>query len=127
MIGRSCSSANPLSPVGFSAEIPARRIRVGRSAGYGRTTDPDPRLSRWPPRGATLRPLYDLAESLHAAAVVVGSSHRGALGRVLVGNVATQLLSGGPCPVLLAPRGLEDRAPLALWLIGVGFDDSGES
>ena len=60
-------------------------------------------------------------------AVVVGSSHRGALGRVLVGNVATQLLSGGPCPVLLAPRGLEDRAPLALWLIGVGFDDSGES
>ena len=58
---------------------------------------------------------------------MVGSSHRGALGRVLVGNVATQLLSGGPCPVLLAPRGLEDRAPLALWLIGVGFDDSGES
>jgi nucleotide-binding universal stress UspA family protein len=29
--------------------------------------------------------------------------------------------------VLVVPRGLEDRAPLALWLIGVGFDDSGES
>ena len=71
--------------------------------------------------------LHDLAESLRAAAVVIGSSHRGALGRVLVGNVATQLLSGGPCPVLVAPLGLADLGPLALQRIGVGFDDSGES
>jgi nucleotide-binding universal stress UspA family protein len=71
--------------------------------------------------------LHDLAESLDAAAIVVGSSHRGPLERVLVGNVAAQLFAGGPCPVLVAPRGLADRGPLALRVIGVGFDDSGES
>jgi nucleotide-binding universal stress UspA family protein len=73
------------------------------------------------------RGLHDLAEEIHATCIVVGSSHRGALGRVLIGNVAIQLLSGSPAPVAVAPRGLADRGPITLGRIGVGFDDSAES
>lgn len=72
------------------------------------------------------RALHELAEQEHPAVVVVGSSHRGPLGRVLAGNVAQQLLSGSPCPVALAPRGLADREP-ELRTIGVGFDDGPDS
>lgn len=73
------------------------------------------------------RGLHELAEETGAAVVVVGSSHRGALGRVLAGTAAAQLLSGSPCPVAVAPRGLADRAPVGLGRIGVGFDDGAES
>jgi nucleotide-binding universal stress UspA family protein len=72
------------------------------------------------------RALHELAEREHPALVVVGSSHRGALGRVLAGNVAQQLLAGSPCPVAIAPRRLADRAP-ELRTIGVGFDDGPDS
>ena len=47
--------------------------------------------------------LHDAAERLGASAVVVGSSHRGRLGRVLSGGVAARLLHGAPCPVAVAP------------------------
>jgi nucleotide-binding universal stress UspA family protein len=47
--------------------------------------------------------LHDAAERLGASAVVVGSSHRGRLGRVLTGGVAARLLHGAPCPVAVAP------------------------
>jgi nucleotide-binding universal stress UspA family protein len=77
--------------------------------------------------GSPAHGLHDLAEERAAVAIVVGSSHRGALGRVLAGTGAGQLLSGSPCSVALAPRGLAQRAPLALRRIAVGFDDSTES
>jgi nucleotide-binding universal stress UspA family protein len=48
--------------------------------------------------------LHDLAIELDAAAIVVGSSHRGRIGRVLAGDVSTSLLRGAPSPVLVAPR-----------------------
>jgi nucleotide-binding universal stress UspA family protein len=73
------------------------------------------------------RGLHELAENEDASAIVVGSSHRGALGRVLAGTGATQLLSGSPCPVAVAPRGLAAAGPVVLRRIGVGFDDSRES
>jgi nucleotide-binding universal stress UspA family protein len=71
--------------------------------------------------------LHDLAEAEGAAALVVGSSHRGALGRVLAGNVATQLLSGSPCPVAVATRGLAGEEGVPLRTLGVAFDGSAES
>ena len=36
--------------------------------------------------------LHELAESAQADALIVGSSHRGAIGRVLAGSVAERLL-----------------------------------
>jgi nucleotide-binding universal stress UspA family protein len=71
--------------------------------------------------------LHALAEAGGAAALVVGSSHRGALGRVLAGNVATQLLSGSPCPVAVAPLGSAGEQEVPLRTLGVAFDGSPES
>src|SRR4051812_7196395 len=59
-----------------------------------------------------------------ARAIVVGSSHRGPIGRVVPGGVAQRLLSGAPCPVVVAPGGYADRPPRSLERIGCGFDAS---
>jgi nucleotide-binding universal stress UspA family protein len=48
--------------------------------------------------------LHDVAIELDAAAIVVGSSHRGRIGRVLGDDVSTCLLYGAPCPMVAAPR-----------------------
>ena len=52
------------------------------------------------------RALHTLAEREHAALVVIGSGHHGAVGRVFVGTTAERLLHGSPCPVAVAPRGM---------------------
>ena len=57
------------------------------------------------PGGSPARELHELAEREGAAAIVIGSSHRGDIGRVLAGTTAERLLHGAPCPVLVAPRG----------------------
>ena len=67
--------------------------------------------------------LHDIAIELDAAAIVVGSSHRGRLGRVLAGSVGAGLLHGAPCPVAIAPRGYK-RRPEELRSIGVGYVDT---
>jgi nucleotide-binding universal stress UspA family protein len=57
------------------------------------------------PGGSPARQLQELAQREDAAAIVIGSSHRGDVGRVLAGTTAERLLRGAPCPVLVAPRG----------------------
>jgi nucleotide-binding universal stress UspA family protein len=74
-----------------------------------------------PPRG-----LHDLAEGEKADLLVLGSTHRGPLGRVLPGSVAEVLLAGTPCSVAIAPNGYRDRAG-SFGLIGAGFDGSEEA
>jgi nucleotide-binding universal stress UspA family protein len=71
--------------------------------------------------------LYDLAEDLGAAAVVVGSSHRGSVGRITPGSVAEALLSGSPCPVAVAPVGFGERGAPTLVAIGVAYDESDQA
>lgn len=46
----------------------------------------------------------DLAEREQVETIVVGSPHRGAVGRILLGSVSTQLVHRAPCPVLVVPR-----------------------
>jgi nucleotide-binding universal stress UspA family protein len=67
--------------------------------------------------------LHAVAEHLEASAIVIGSSHRGAVGRVLQGDVAASLLHGSPCPVLVAPRGYTRTG---IDRIGVAFQDTPE-
>ena len=69
--------------------------------------------------------LHDAAIELDAAAIVVGSSHRGRLGRVLAGSVGAGVLHGAPRPVAIAPRGYEKPSE-GLRRIGVGFVDTPE-
>ena len=73
------------------------------------------------------RGLAELAEREGADLVVIGSSHRGAVGRIVFGSVGERLLNGAPCAVAVAPRGYAGGAHIGLGLIGVGFDGSTES
>jgi len=71
--------------------------------------------------------ITDLAEREAVDLVVVGSPHRGAVGRALIGSVAQSLLHGAPCAVAVAPHGHAERDPAPLRLIGVAFDGTRES
>jgi nucleotide-binding universal stress UspA family protein len=70
--------------------------------------------------------LHELAEQHNADLLVVGSTRRGLLGRVLVGDDTRAALNGAPCAVAIAPAGYADGAE-PLTRIGVAFDDSAES
>src|SRR5437588_6471877 len=60
--------------------------------------------------------------------VVVGSTSRGTLGRVLAGSVGERLLHGAPCAVGLAPSGFARVASAGVLLpVGAAFDGSAES
>ena len=77
--------------------------------------------------GSAAHGIHELAEEESAALVVVGSSHRGRVGRVLAGTVGTRLLHGSPCPVAVAPRGLADAGEWRPAVIGVAYDGSPEA
>lgn len=83
------------------------------------------------------RDLADLTRTESADLVVLGSTHRGRVGRVLPGAMAYRLLGEGPCAVAVAPPGFSSRAdgsgerPLdadaedvGIRVIGVGYDAS---
>jgi nucleotide-binding universal stress UspA family protein len=67
------------------------------------------------------------AEREDVDAIVIGSPHRGPVGRVLVGSVASSLLNGSPCDVLVAPKGYAGAAHDPFRSIAVAFDGSPES
>lgn len=67
--------------------------------------------------------LRKLAVERHAQMLVVGSSHRGPVGRIFPGSVSRRLLHGAPCPLAIAPRGYAGEAN-ALTAVAVGFDGS---
>lgn len=88
---------------------------------------------RWP--GATTvcaaastvgRGLHELAAHRRADLLVVGSTHRGIPGKVLVGDDTRAAFNGAPCAIAIAPRGYAgDARPVQR--IGVGYDDTAES
>jgi nucleotide-binding universal stress UspA family protein len=53
--------------------------------------------------------------------IVVGSAHRGALGRLTLGDAAAGTVHAAPCAVAVAPRDFAS-APRSLREIAVGFD-----
>jgi len=71
--------------------------------------------------------MNDLAEREQVDAIVVGSPHRGPVGRALIGSVADGLLHGAPCEVMTAPRGFaaEEHGPFRT--IAVAYDDTEEA
>ena len=69
--------------------------------------------------------LHALCAETGAQLLVIGSCHRGAVGRTVLGGVGDRVVHGSPCPVAIAPRdAMEITVPHA---IGVGFDDSAEA
>lgn len=113
----------------ISAEDLERALRTDTATMFAVVRD---RLQRLDPETRAIaerspaEALQELAEDVSATAIVLGSCHRGALGRVLLGSVGESLLHGAPCVVAVAPRGFAtgERGPMAR--IGVGFDGSAE-
>jgi nucleotide-binding universal stress UspA family protein len=70
--------------------------------------------------------LYAQVAESKASIVVIGSSERSGLGKLLPGGTAERLLSASPVAVAVAPNGYADREK-AREVVGVGFDDSPES
>jgi nucleotide-binding universal stress UspA family protein len=71
--------------------------------------------------------LQQLALDTEAGLIVVGSSERSGLGKVLAGSVAEALLSGAPVPVAVAPGGYASAGRRSAGVIGCAFDGSAES
>jgi len=78
------------------------------------------------PDGSPGRALHLAAKRHGGDLIVVGSAHRGAIGRVLAGDVTMGTLHGAECPVLVAPLGFGGRGG-ELHRIGVGLDGSPEA
>jgi nucleotide-binding universal stress UspA family protein len=70
--------------------------------------------------------LHGLAEDCDADLLVVGSSGRGGLGRVLAGDDARATVTGATCPVAVAPHGYSDQAH-RIATIGVAYDGGVEA
>lgn len=71
--------------------------------------------------------LTELAEAEEFDAIVVGSPHRGPVGRVLIGSVGHNLLNGAPCGVFVAPRGYSEEEQSSFRSIAVAYDGSPEA
>ncbi|HVD40715.1 MAG TPA: universal stress protein [Solirubrobacterales bacterium] len=71
--------------------------------------------------------INDLAEREKVDTIVVGSPHRGPVGRTLIGSVADGLLHGAPCEVMTAPRGLAEEEHGPFRTIAVAYDDTEEA
>lgn len=77
--------------------------------------------------GSAAHALHDVAADESPLALVLGSTDRGPIGRVLPGSTAVRLLQGSPCAVAVAARGLAAAGPLRLLHIAVAFHGSPES
>jgi nucleotide-binding universal stress UspA family protein len=58
------------------------------------------------------RVLHEEAEAEGAGLLVVGSTDRGSVGRVLPGSTAERLMHGAPCPIAVVPHGWDARGRL---------------
>ena len=81
---------------------------------------------RWRGSPSAGQGLHELCEVIAADLLVVGSSRRGLIGRVLIGDDTRSALNGAPCAIAIAPAGYSPE-PDAIREIGVGYDDSPES
>jgi nucleotide-binding universal stress UspA family protein len=77
--------------------------------------------------GSAARVITEIAEAEKVDLIVVGSPHRGAVGRALIGSVAEGLLHGAPCAVVVAPRGYADERREPFHRIAVAYDGTPES
>ena len=79
-------------------------------------------ISTSPERG-----LVTLAKAEGARMIVLGSSRRGAIGRVLPGSTGRIVAHAAPCAVAIAPHDWRIQGPDVPLTIGAAFSDSPES
>ncbi len=71
--------------------------------------------------------LTALADDEGAAVIVIGSAHRGEIGRTLLGSVGQSLTHGAACAVAVAPSGYADAGGGELAQVAAAYDGSDES
>jgi len=71
--------------------------------------------------------LADLAVKHDASMLVLGSSHRGSMARIVPGSTASHLLGRSPCAVAVAPMGYASAEPTSTSVIGIAYDGTSES
>ena len=71
--------------------------------------------------------LHDLAQDLHATALVLGSSDRAPLLHARAGHLGRAVVHGAPCAVAFAPRGFASTGREVPRRIVAGFDGCDES
>jgi nucleotide-binding universal stress UspA family protein len=76
------------------------------------------------PGTSAARALHEAAAESGAGLLVVGSTERGGIGRVLPGSTAERLMHGAPCPIAVVPRSWQPGGGLRT--IGVGYVDTAE-
>lgn len=106
---------------GRSAYVAEMSDRATRELGEGGFRHLTPAAET--PAGA----LQHVAEDEDADLVVIGSTHRGPVGRVLPGSVGDRLLNGAPSAVAVAPRGYARREHPRIGLVGVAYNGTAES
>jgi nucleotide-binding universal stress UspA family protein len=86
-----------------------------------------------PEARVVVAPARSVAQGMHLQAVgeraeiiVVGSSHRGQVGRAALGTHSTRVVHGAPCAVAVAPRGFAETAA-HIRTIAVALDRSEEA
>jgi nucleotide-binding universal stress UspA family protein len=70
------------------------------------------------------RALHEAAEAEDAGLLVVGSTRRGTVGRLLPGSTAERLTHGAPCAIAVVPHGWQAGGGLST--IGVAYVDTDE-
>ncbi|CAA9512627.1 MAG: hypothetical protein AVDCRST_MAG69-2574, partial [uncultured Solirubrobacteraceae bacterium] len=73
--------------------------------------------------GGAAYALHEKAVEVGAGLIIVGSTHRGAVGRIALGTTADRVLDHSPCPVAVAPRGFRDEGATPQ-RVGVAFVDT---
>ena len=111
-------TANPLDAEG------RRQVAERAEALLGDAADVEMRTVASPSAAGAL---YSEAEREGAQMIVVGTTHHGTVGRMLLGTVTQEVLDAAPCAVAVASPGLASAHPLRLSRIGTGFDDSAEA
>ena len=110
-------------PVVQRLEEEAGVVLARASRALGDVPGPSPRTVHASSPAAGLQQVCDAER---AGLVTVGSTHRGPVGRVVVGTTAERMLSGAPCPVALAPRGYAG-ASRPFERVVAGYDGGDES
>ncbi len=67
--------------------------------------------------------LLHTASRVGAGLMVVGSTHRGTIGRIALGSTTDRVLKEAPCPVAVAPRSFHDEG-VSPERVGVAFVDT---
>lgn len=115
-----------LAAVVSEADGDALATAKRRLASHARSLDRQPSI-RAIAGESVPRALAEAAASEGANLIVIGSTHRGALGRVLPGSVGERLLERAQCGVAVAPRGYGTREHPRIDEIGVGYDGRAEA